>query len=120
MQKCSLQLRQLEDGIKKKKQTTRPSSTISLYLPTPPYSLLCQDAECFGPRLHMPVLWTGQSGALCVALPVVEVTFNHPSGKKDPSAPGVLAESWVLFLVAPVMWYLNTNKPFLTLFFLSF
>lgn len=77
-----------------KTQTTAP--LIFAYLPAPHCSLLHCDTEFFSLCLHVPVLWTGQSGAPHEALPVVEATSYHPTaGQKDPLASGASADPLV-------------------------
>ena len=107
-------------GLKPERENLRaqpdPAPLTSLHLPTPLCSLLGRDAEFFGPCLHVPVLWTDQSGAPPATLPVVEATSYHPAaGEKDPLAPGTSDEPCVLFLAAPVTCYLTMNKSFSSL-----
>lgn len=107
-------------GLKPERENPRaqpgPAPLTSLHLPTPLFSRLRRDAEFFGPCLHVPVLWTGQSGAPPVTLPVVEATSYHPAaGERDPLAPGASDEPWLLFLAVPVTCYLTVNKSFSSL-----
>lgn len=82
MQRCCLQ----GGGLKRERENAKHSYAQlhllpSISLPNSAASS-CQDADFIGPCLHVPVLWTDQSGPH-EALPVVDVTSYPPiAGEK--------------------------------------